>query len=51
MAQTAAALLAADDVKTAWLDLLDGGDDVNAAVAKAVGDGVDAAEGEPVYSS
>ncbi|PNY23202.1 Uncharacterized protein TCAP_06841 [Tolypocladium capitatum] len=51
VAETAAALLAADGVKNSWLDLLDGSEDVVAAVNKAVKDGVDAAEGETVYAS
>lgn len=51
VAETAAALLAADGVKTSWLDLLDGNEDVATAVNKAVKDGVDAAEGEAIYAS
>ncbi|CAM1511778.1 Fc.00g092910.m01.CDS01 [Cosmosporella sp. VM-42] len=49
VAQVADALLGADGVKNAWLDLLDGSEDVQSAVDKAVRDGVDAAEGEQVY--
>ncbi|KAJ6445047.1 NAD dependent epimerase/dehydratase [Purpureocillium lavendulum] len=51
VAQTADALLAADGVKNSWLDLLDGNEEVEAAVTKAVRDGVNAAEGEPIYTS
>ncbi|PHH84820.1 hypothetical protein CDD83_1326 [Cordyceps sp. RAO-2017] len=51
VAETAAALLAADGVKNCWLDLLDGKEDVASAVHRVVADGTDAAEGESVYTS
>ena len=51
VAETAAALLAADGVKTSWLDLVDGNEDVVTAVNKAVKDGVDSAEGEAIYQA
>ncbi|KAK7429958.1 hypothetical protein QQZ08_003580 [Neonectria magnoliae] len=49
VAQTASALLAAEGVKNTWLDLLDGNDEIETAVQKAVQDGINAAEGEPFY--
>ncbi|KAF4509181.1 hypothetical protein G6O67_005469 [Ophiocordyceps sinensis] len=51
VAETAAALLAADGVKNCWLDLLDGGDDVNTAVKRAVEAGIDASQGESVHKA
>lgn len=51
VAQTADALLAADGVKNSWLDLLDGDQEVEAAVTKAVRDGIDTSEGEAIHSS
>lgn len=51
VAATADALLAVDGIKNTWLDLLDGNDDVEAAVKKCVRDGVDAAEGEEIFGS
>ncbi|OAQ68727.1 NAD dependent epimerase/dehydratase [Pochonia chlamydosporia 170] len=51
VAATADALLAVDGIKNTWLDLLDGNDDVEAAVKKCVQDGVDAAEGEEIFGS
>lgn len=51
VAQAADALLAAEGVASGWLDLLDGSDEVGAAVARAVSGSVDAAEGEPIYAS
>ncbi|XWX00868.1 hypothetical protein V2A60_008891 [Cordyceps javanica] len=49
VAQVADALLAADGVKSGWFDLLEGDEAVDAAVAKAVKEGVDTAEGEAIY--
>lgn len=51
VAQTADVLLATDGLKNTWLDLLDGDEEVESAVQKAVQDGVDSAEGEPIYQS
>ncbi|KAF7553566.1 hypothetical protein G7046_g7078 [Stylonectria norvegica] len=51
VAQTADALLAAEGVKNSWVDLLDGSEEVEAAVERVVREGVDAAEGEDVYSA
>lgn len=51
VAQVAAALLGADGVRNSWIDLVDGGEDVDAAVQRVVGDGVDAAEGEAIYKA
>jgi nucleoside-diphosphate-sugar epimerase len=44
------AVLATEGVKSGWLDLLQGEDDIDEAVAAAVRDGVDAAEGEDIYA-
>lgn len=49
VAQVADALLAAEGVKSGWLDLLEGDESVDAAVNKAVKEGVDTAEGEAIY--
>ncbi|EOO04372.1 putative nad dependent epimerase dehydratase protein [Phaeoacremonium minimum UCRPA7] len=51
VAAVAALLLEADGTKNSWLDLLDGKEEPEAAVKRVVSDGVDAAEGEPVYQS
>lgn len=51
VAETAAALLGADGVRNCWLDLLDGGEDVGAAVKRVVDTAVDASEGESVQAS
>ncbi|KAM0263516.1 hypothetical protein ACHAQJ_001134 [Trichoderma viride] len=40
----------AEGVKSGWLDLLQGDDDIDEAVAAAVRSGVDAAEGEDIYA-
>ncbi|RFU78501.1 hypothetical protein TARUN_3748 [Trichoderma arundinaceum] len=50
VAHVADALLAAEGVKSGWIDLLQGDDDINEAVAAVVRDGVDAAEGEDIYT-
>lgn len=50
VAAVADALLAAEGVGSAWLDLQDGQEDLGAAVERVVRDGVDAAEGEDIYS-
>ncbi|EPE03452.1 nad dependent epimerase dehydratase [Ophiostoma piceae UAMH 11346] len=41
-------LLAHANPKSAWIDLLDGSEDAQAAVDRVVAEGVDAVEGEPV---
>ncbi|KAK4182296.1 hypothetical protein QBC35DRAFT_396237 [Podospora australis] len=46
VAHVADALLAADGVKNAWIDLLEGDEDIQGAVTRVVKEGVDAAEGE-----
>lgn len=50
VAEVAALLLEKEGVKNCWLDLLDGKDDRQAAVDRCVKEGVDAAEGEPVFT-
>ncbi|KAI0845702.1 NAD(P)-binding protein [Daldinia vernicosa] len=49
VAQITALLLDASNVKSGWLDLIDGDEDPEAAVKRCVEEGVDAAEGEPFY--
>lgn len=49
VAQVSAALLEAEGVKNSWIDLLDGDEEIGAAVQRVVQDGVDAAEEDPVY--
>lgn len=51
VAQVADALLAADGIKTSWLDLLSGEDEIEAAVDRCVKNRVNTAEGEPVYDA
>ncbi|KAK2612729.1 hypothetical protein QQS21_001180 [Conoideocrella luteorostrata] len=51
VAATADALLAAEGVKSAWIDLQDGNEDLDTAVKRVVKDGVDTAEGEPIFDS
>ncbi|KAI5463698.1 hypothetical protein BGZ63DRAFT_352331 [Mariannaea sp. PMI_226] len=51
VAETASALLAAEGIKNTWLDLLDGDEDIQAAVDRVVREGVNTAEGEPIYSA
>ncbi|KAH7275072.1 hypothetical protein B0J15DRAFT_518803 [Fusarium solani] len=51
VAKVASALLAADGVKNTWLDLLDGDEEIDAAVERVVREGVDAAEGEAIYDA
>lgn len=51
VAQVSAALLEADGVRNSWIDLLDGDEEIGAAVQRVVSDGVDAAEEDPVYKS
>jgi len=46
VADTIVSLLENQNVKTSWLDLLDGNDNVNASVERIASAGVDAAEGE-----
>ncbi|KAF7537193.1 hypothetical protein G7054_g3882 [Neopestalotiopsis clavispora] len=49
VAELAALLLEKKGTKSAWLDMLDGDEEPQAAVERVVKDGVDAAEGEPFY--
>ncbi|KAF5000597.1 hypothetical protein FGRMN_1629 [Fusarium graminum] len=51
VAEVASHLLAAGDVKTGWYDLLDGDEDIPAAVDRVVREDVDAAEGEVIYNA
>lgn len=51
VAQVAAALLEAEGAKNAWVDMLDGKEEVGAAVERVVREGVDACEGEEIYQS
>ncbi len=44
-----ALLLENPNVKTSWLDMLDGDEDPEAAVKRCVDEGVDCIEGEPYY--
>jgi len=46
VAKVADLLLASEGVKNSWVDLLDGDEAIDAAVARVVSEGVDAAEGE-----
>jgi hypothetical protein len=48
VARVADLLLASEGVKNTWLDLLDGEEEMEDAVARVVRDGVDAAEGEEI---
>lgn len=48
VAKTIDALLAAEGLKSAWLDLLQGDHEVEQAVETAIRDGVTSIEGEPV---
>lgn len=50
VAQVVDALLAKEELKSAWLDLLDGDEEVGEAVERVVREEVDAVEGEPVTS-
>ena len=49
VARVADLLLAAEGVKTSWIDMLDGEDEPAEAVRKVVDGGIDATEGEPFY--
>jgi hypothetical protein len=51
VAKVADGLLAAEGVKNSWIDLVDGDEDIDTAVNRVVKEGVDAAEGDPIYSS
>lgn len=51
VAQVAAALLEAQGIKNSWVDMLDGQEEVTAAVERVVKEGIDAAEGEEIYQS
>jgi len=48
VALVADSLLASEGVRTAWLDLLDGEEEIKTAVERVVRDGVDAMEGEEI---
>ena len=50
VAATADALLASDIANSAWLDLLNGSEDVDKAVHQCVTARVDAAEGEEIFA-
>ncbi|OTB02675.1 hypothetical protein M426DRAFT_322437 [Hypoxylon sp. CI-4A] len=49
VANLAALLLDSPNVKSSWLDMLDGDEDPEAAVKRVVDEGIDDAEGEPFY--
>ncbi|KAK3317743.1 hypothetical protein B0T19DRAFT_297060 [Cercophora scortea] len=49
VAKVADLLLATEGVRNSWIDLLDGEESIEAAVERVVTEGVDAAEGEPVF--
>jgi len=49
VAKVADALLAAEGVKNSWIDLTDGDEEIDAAVSRVIREGVDVAEGEPVF--
>lgn len=51
VAHVADALLAAERVKSGWLDLIQGDEDIDVAVSNVVRDGIDTAEGEPIYQA
>lgn len=51
VAKVADALLAAEGVKNSWIDLYDGDEDLQQAVQRVVSEGIDSAEGEPIYKS
>lgn len=51
VAQTTDALLAADGVKTSWLDLIEGTATIDAEVSRVVSAGEDSAEGEAVFNA
>jgi hypothetical protein len=44
-----AELLEVQGLKTSWIDLLDGEEETKAAVERVVREGVDDAEGDPIY--
>ncbi|KAK3346584.1 hypothetical protein B0T25DRAFT_624944 [Lasiosphaeria hispida] len=49
VARVADELLASEGVRNAWLDLLDGEEEIGEAVGRVVREGVDAAEGEAIF--
>lgn len=49
VAQVAAKLLEVEGIKNSWIDMLDGEEEVGAAVERVVREGVDAAEDEDIY--
>ncbi|KAM0712203.1 hypothetical protein Q7P37_011297 [Cladosporium fusiforme] len=50
VAKVASALLSAPGIKSGWVDLLGGNDEIDQAVQKVVDDGVDTAEGEAAFN-
>ncbi|KAM5355329.1 hypothetical protein ACJ41O_001975 [Fusarium nematophilum] len=50
-ARAAALLLEREGVKTRWLDVLDGEEDIETALERCVSEGTECAEGEPIYSA
>ncbi|KAH7367140.1 NAD dependent epimerase/dehydratase [Plectosphaerella cucumerina] len=49
VAEVLAELLEVQGLKTSWIDLLDGEEETKAAVERVVREGVDDAEGDPIY--
>lgn len=49
VAKVADEFLSRDKFETAWIDMYDGQDDVKSAVDKAISQGVDVSEGEPIH--
>lgn len=49
VAKVADALFAAEGVKNSWLDLVDGDQEIDAAVGKVISEGIDASEGDTVH--
>lgn len=50
VARVSAELLGAEGVRNSWIDLLDGDEEIGAAVRRVVAEGVDAAEEDPVHN-
>lgn len=51
VARVAAELLAVEGIRNSWVDMLDGQEEVGAAVERVVREGIDAAEGEDIYKA
>ncbi|KAF3764420.1 NAD(P)-binding protein [Cryphonectria parasitica EP155] len=51
VAQVAASLLEVPSIKNCWVDMLDGEEEVEAAVKKIATEGVDCCEGEDIYKA